>query len=392
MTSVDELRDRFGTLRRIEFPGLGASHYLNAASLAPLPERARSAMERYNAKRSAVQEMVEADFLLPPRLARERAARLIGASAEEIALGGNTSFGINLAAAGLDVPPGSTVLVTDREFPANVYPWMAQRRLRLELVPANPQGQPDEEAILARLEHDDVSIVSVSSVQFTDGYVLDLDRIGHACRSRGAFLVVDAIQSLGVLPLDVSRTPVDVVAVGAHKWLCGPLGAGFAYVRREVQPKLEPTSIGWSSFAAAQDLGALLDYDFRFLPDARRYEVATQPLQEYLGFAESLDLILEAGVDAIAAFVDHLLAPLRAWLAEQAEIEAVSSAGPGRRSGIVSFRTPDLPGTFRALAAGGVNCSRREGVIRVAAHFYNTEADTGRVLEILDGRMRRGWS
>lgn len=392
MTELEELTRHFASIRNAEFADLGTAHYLNAASLSPLPERARSAMEGYNRKRSRVQGMSDSDFTDPPRLARARAARLIGAQPEEIALCGNTSFGINLAAMGLPLPAGSTVLVSDREFPANVYPWMHRDGFTLEVVPTDADAHPDEERLLARLGRGDVAVVSVSSVQFTDGFAADLGRIGRACREHGAFFVVDAIQSLGQLPLNVEEAQVDVLATGAHKWLCGPLGVGFVYVRRELQARLQPSFIGWTSMRSAQDLSSLLHYEWGLLDDARRYEVATAPLQDYLGMAESLELLLGAGIERIARYVDGLTTPLRSWLAATEGVRDLSCGEIGRRSGIVTFETRDLAATYRALQAAGVGCSLREGAIRVAAHLYNTPDDIARVIEVLDGRARRGWS
>src|SRR5690606_36547004 len=168
-----EMSQQHGGLRGIrttEFAGLADSAYLNAASLGPLPDRARRAMSAYADARARVQTMGEEDFSGPPQRAREAAARLIGATPGEIALGPNTSFGINLVALGLELRAGSTVLVSDREFPAVVYPWMGRSHLRLELIPTTPEGWPDEERILARVAAGGVAILAISSVQFHNGY------------------------------------------------------------------------------------------------------------------------------------------------------------------------------------------------------------------------------
>jgi cysteine desulfurase / selenocysteine lyase len=392
MKERQELRARFAELRRTEFAALAASHYLNAASIGPLTEAARLAMNDYNSRRARVHEMRDADFTDPPRLVRERAARLIGADPEEIALCGNTSFGINLAATALPVSRPTTVLVSDREFPANVYPWMSRDRFSLEVLPTDEDGHPDEEGLVRRIQRGGVGIVSVSSVQFTDGFVADLERIGRTCREHGAFFVVDAIQSLGQLPMNVRDVPVDVLASGAHKWLCGPLGAGFVYVRRELHSRMEPAIVGWSSMRATQDLGSVLDFEWDLLPDARRFEVATAPLQDHLGFAESLRVLLDAEIASIAAYLDDLLEPARQWLQSRAEVTVLSSFEPCRRSGILSFRTPATPATYRSLMDAGVICSLREGAIRLSAHCYNSAADIGRLLDILDARARGGWA
>jgi len=382
----------FERLRLAEFADLGDSVYLNAASLGPLPARAAAAMREYGEKRLRVHLMRDSDFLDPLRRVRERAAALIGAGPDEIAMAPSTSFGINLAAVGLRVPAGSTVLATNREFPANVLPWMDRNRLQLEMVPVGPEGNPDEARLLERVAAGGVGILAISSVQFTTGFRADLAVLGRACREQGTFLVVDAIQSLGQVHLDVAKTPVDVLATGSHKWLCGPFGAGFVYVRREVQDRMDPVFVGWTAVRSGQQVESVLDYGLDFLPDARRYECGTPPFQDLAGLAESLDLLLEAGVPRIEEYVASLLDPLRSWLRGRPGVELLGGSDPLRHTGIVACRVPETRETYRALRRAGIVCSVREGALRFAAHLYNTEHQIGRLLDVLDGRAAGGWS
>lgn len=376
-------------LRAAEFPLLGDAAYLNAASVGPLPERARRALEEHSAARAAVQSFDDSRILEPMRRSREAAARLVGADASEIALMGNTSFGINLAALALPVQPGSRVITSDREFPANVYPWMGRDAYDLELIPTTRAGVPDEDAIVARLERGDVSIVAISAVQFTSGYRADLRRLGEACRATGAFLVVDAIQALGHIPIDVREMGIDVLATGGHKWLLSPFGTGFAYVRSELIERMEPRVVGWTAMSACQDLEHLLDYSPGFRPDARRFEVATLPFQDLAAFAASLELLMEVGVATIERHVLDLLRPLESWLAASEEVELLGDRSDGRRSGIVAFRPRDPEAAHAALVEAGVVSALREGAIRIAPHLYNTTSDVDRVMDVLAGVVAR---
>lgn len=370
-------------LRAAEFPLLGDAVYLNAASVGPLPERARRALAAHSEKRAAIHTFSDSDVLEPMQRSREAAARLIGASAEEIALGGNTSFGINLAALSLPVEPGTRVITSDREFPANVYPWTGRDRFGFELVPTTERGWPDEEAILARLDRGDVSVLALSAVQFASGYRADLRRLGEACRERGIHFVVDAIQALGQLPIDVEEMRIDVLASGAHKWLLSPFGTGFAYVRHGLIEKMEPRMIGWSSKTASADLASLLDYGPEFVPEARRFEMGTLPFQDFAAFAASLELILEIGVGAIEAHLTSILAPLEEWFAAHDEVRLLSDVSGRHRSAILVFRPPEPERVHRALAEAGVVCSLREGAIRIAPHLYNTREDIERVMTVI---------
>lgn len=377
----------FRALREREFPFAARSPYLNAASMAPLPERARLAVEAHNRRRSDIHSMRGADF--EPVLARCRgaAARMIGADEDEIALLPNTSFGINLAALSLPLERGRRVLLSDREFPANVYPWMALERLRgarVDVLPTDAAGNPDEARMLEELARGDVGVLAVSAVQFTSGWVADLEALGRACRQHGTWFVVDGIQALGQLPVDVRACGIDVMAAGGHKWLCGPFGTGFTYVRREVVDRMEPHLIGWTSMTASADLERVLDYEYAFVEGARRFEVATQPWQDYAGLGESLELLLEADPARIRAHVLGLLDPLAAWLAERG-VEVTSDPWAERRSGIFSFRPADVAGVNRALARAGVGCVLREGAVRLSPHLYNQPEDMEAVMDVLHG-------
>jgi selenocysteine lyase/cysteine desulfurase len=373
-------------LREREFPTAARAPYLNAASVAPLPERALRAVDAYNRRRASAHDLTGDDFEPTLARAREAAARLIGAHADEIALLPNTSFGINLAAHVLPLRPGQRVVVSDREFPANVYPWMQLARsagVQLDLVPADELGRPDEARLLAELERGDVGIFALSAVQFASGYSAVLERFGRVCRERGTYFVVDAIQALGQLPVDVRAAGVDILATGGHKWLCSPFGTGFAYVRRELVAELEPRVVGWTAMAGTLDYSRLLDYRYEFWETARRFEVATLPFQDIAGMTESLGLLHEIGPDAVHRHLVGLLDPLVEWISANGAAEIVSDLRPEHRSGIFCFRPPNAERAFGALERAGVVCVLREGAIRVSPHLYNTEDDIAVVMEVL---------
>lgn len=379
-------------LREREFPHAAESIYLNAASVTPIPSSAAREIDAYQRRRVRVHELTEADFSEPLRRSRAAAARLIGADEDEIALGWNTSYGINLAALGLRGEKRRRIVVSDGEFPANVYPWMSLEEYSLEVVPANPRGLPDEERLLEHLDHPDVAVFALSSVQFASGYLADVARFGRFCRDREILFVVDAIQSVGQVPIDVREAKIDVLAAGGHKWLLSPFGTGFAYVRRELHETLEPRVIGWTSMKAAENIASLTDYRWELREGARRYEVATLPLQDFACFAASLELLLEVGVDRIRAHQDWILEPLLEWLNEHPAVQVASDLSPARRSGILGVRPPSAERVFEALTGAGVVCASREGVIRLSPHLYNTREEIERVVEILselgDGQWR----
>ena len=303
------------TLRSEEFPDLSGG-YLNAASHTPIPARTRRAVDEFHALRADPRALGEAELVEPLTRARAAAARLINADPGEIALGWNTSFGVNLAALSLPLRSDCTIVVSDREFPTNVYPWMATPGARLELVPTDERGCPDEMRLLERLDRGDVGVFALSSVQFSTGYRADLERFGRVCRERDIFFVVDAIQSLGQIPMDVEAAQIDVLATGGQKWLCAPFGTGFAYVRRDLVERMAPVLVGWTGMTASADLGALTEYRWGLRGDARRFEVATLPFHDFAGFAASLELLEEVGIENVARHTALLLDPVVDWLRE----------------------------------------------------------------------------
>jgi cysteine desulfurase / selenocysteine lyase len=375
----------FSPVLEREFAGVAGAGFLNVASFGPLPERSRRAVQRMADLRARPQALPEPELGALLHRARAAAARLIGADAGEIALASSTSHGINVAARGLPLERGSTVLISDREFPANVYPWMAlgERGVRLEIVPTGAGGLPDEDRMLERLGRGDVSCVALSSVQFATGFRMDLEAFARECREHGAFLVVDAIQSVGCIPVDVRATGIDVLATAGHKWLLSPFGTGFVYVRRELQERLSPTFVGWGGLEASTDLTQVLDYRLDFHADARRYEGGTPPFEALAGFAESLELLSEVGPDHILARVGMLLAPLFDWLELRPELLG-SEPTPRRRSGIVAIAPPDPDRLHAALTRSGLTCALRENAVRIAAHLFNTPEEIGRVLDVLE--------
>ncbi len=384
---VDEVAQTFRRLRNCEFPWTAESTYLNNASIGPLPERTRRVIDAFNAKRTAPYLLTDRDLEQLLVDARAAAGRLINADADEIGLTTNTSFGLNLAARALPVGPGETVLLSDREFPANVYPWLRlrERGIRVELAPTTAAGWPDEAFLLERLADPRVRVLAISFVQFSSGYCADLGRLGAACREHGVYLVVDAIQGLGQVPLDVRRTPVDVLACGGQKWLLSPWGSGFVYVRRGLVDILIPPVSGWLAFEGTDDFSRLTAYDPTFRADGRRFELNTLPFQDLAGLTESLTLLLELGIERIAAYLRAVRRPLVEGAARGDF--TLASPGDGRHaSSIVCVRTEHVVESYHALKKEGVVCALREGAIRLSPHCYNTVDEIEKVAGILARR------
>lgn len=373
-----------GRLRSEEFPWADDSGviYLNAASTGPLPERTLRATEAFNRKRATPQLLTFDEQFGAVAASRSGIARLIGASEREIAVAVNTSSGINLAAWGLPLGRGDLVIAPALEYPANVYPWHTAAKARgflLHTVPAR-DGRLDDDALLDALDLPGARVLTLSWVGFATGVVADLDRLGTACRKRDIYLVVDGIQGVGALELDVSRTPIDILACGGQKWLLSPWGSGFTYVRREILEQITPQPVSWMAVRGSDDFSRLLDYDFAWRDDARRFEQVTLPYQDFAGMAESLGLLHEIGPAELVRMIALRTRALLDGAADQG-LELVTPRE--RHAGIASIRPRDASATSARLDAASVVHSVREGTIRLSPHCYTAEEDVARALEAL---------
>jgi selenocysteine lyase/cysteine desulfurase len=366
---------------RALFPIATRYAYLDHAANAPLATPVRSTMEVYLGR------MTEEPFDLShwERLrgqVRTRIAELLSVGAESITFTKNTTAGLGLVAAGLDWEAGDNIVGLHREFPSNIYPWMGLKRKGVELRLYQPeQGRIDVKG-LVRLCDRRTRVLAISAVQFWSGFRTDLGALAAALRGRDVLLVVDGVQAVGGLHLDLSRTPVDFLAVGAQKWLLGPMGVGFAYVGPRMLERLHPVAIGPESVVRNQEF---VDYDLTFKPDARRFEDAAPNYPGILGMGAAVNLLLRCGASMVEQVVLRLADRLRDELPSRGYELVLKPTEPSERSGIVSFRHPRMvPAELHTrLRDAGVIISLRSDFLRASPHYYNSDEDLDRLLEAL---------
>lgn len=325
--------------------------------------------------------------------ARASAARLLDGDPDEVALVPNTSTGLHLVADGLDWRPGDEVVVFDRDFPANVHPWrrLAGRGVTARWVPQRDGGYDLSD--VAALVGPATRLVAVSHVDFLTGSRIDLDAVCAVAAEVGALVCVDAVQSLGAVPLSVRRTPVDFVAAGAHKWLGGPPGTGLFYCRRHRLPLLRWAPAGWFGFEGAQDMlvrgQGHFTYDLPLRPEARRVEGGMPNIVGIAGLAAALRELEEAGPAAVTARVAALAARLRGALRDRG-VAVLGRGEEAARSGVVTFEVAegtDPAALVARLADRGIAVSFPDGRIRVSAHFWNDDGDIDAFLDALPPRI-----
>jgi selenocysteine lyase/cysteine desulfurase len=312
---------------------------------------------------------------------RQASASLVGASPDEITLVPNTTAGINLVAEGLDWQPGDNLVALADEYPSNLYPWMhlADRGVETRRVPTT-DGVVDYDQLADHCD-ERTRLITVSWVAFSNGCRRDLDAIADIAARNGALLFVDAIQGLGVFPLDVCRTPIDFLAADGHKWLLGPEGAGIAFIRRDRLPLLRATAVGAHSVVHTYDYTHI---ELKLKQDASRYEGGSLNVPGMFGLGASIDLLQSLGVENVAAAILDVTDLICGEL-QQLGLRVISPRNGEQQSGIVSFEFPgaDLLAVRRHCLERGVALACRAGRIRVSAHAYNNQEDVERLIDAL---------
>lgn len=370
----------FESYRR-EFPVTEKYIYLDHAGVAPVSLRVKAAVERFLSESAQGGAFHYPHWALRTAHARKNCARLINAGHTEIAFVKNTSHGLSLVAEGLDWKAGDNVLFFEKEFPSNIYPWLNLKRKGVEtrVIPSR-----DGRILIEDIEpliDSRTRLFAISSVQFANGFRIDLKRAGELCRTRRVFFCVDAIQSLGVIPMDVWEYHVDFLSADAHKWLLGPEGAGIFYCRKELAGRLNPPLIGWKSVQNEFDFD---NPEFRLKADALRFEEGSMNLMGIFGLGAAVELLLEVGIGKIEERVLNL-GDVIIQEAEKRGFTILTPKAREERGGIVTFSGHFDPAKVRdALREKGIMVNVRGGGLRVSPHFYNTEEEIMKFYKTVD--------
>jgi selenocysteine lyase/cysteine desulfurase len=314
-------------------------------------------------------------------LGKEEFGKLVNASVDEVALVGNTSIGINIAASALSTKRGSKVVTTDLEYPSATYPFLRKSLdLKVDFV-KNVDGKIHLEDIEKAVD-DSTSAVVISQVEYSNGFRHDVRAVSEIAHAHGAYLIVDAIQACGAVGVDVKRDGIDFLATACYKWLLGPLGAGYLYVKRDLIEQLEPPMTGWAS--ADQAIFNTTDFwdnwKMPYALTASRFEAGSPSVVSHIGAREAIKLLLNQGMEnverRILKITDYLIERL-----SDAGFKLQTPLEPRYRSGIVNFEVRNPQKTAEALKKRNIVISQRANGIRVSPHFYNTEEEIDRLIE-----------
>lgn len=372
-------------LRRHEFPVANDKIFLAHGGDCPLPRRVAEAVAQY-ARNATTGDQEK--FVYPNILSQGRkvAGQILNCRPEEVAFVGPTSLALSFVASGLKFRRGDNVLIYFDDYPSNVYPWMALAEQGVEVRLMNTRGlgliRPKD--VIGQVD-ENTRLVALASCHFISGYRLDVDSIGGFLRSRDILFCLDAIQTVGAFPMNSSN--VDMLAADAHKWLLGPCGAGVMYVRDLVQARLNPPIYGWHNVRCPEFVA---QEQLVLRSGAARYEAGTHNLLGLVGLVTAMEMLLEIGLDNIA----RELLRKRAWIVPALQAKGCkvlhADAPPENSSGITSFHQPQKDPALlhqKLLDAGVITSLRMDRTgqkyIRLSPHFYNTDAELQRVMELI---------
>jgi cysteine desulfurase / selenocysteine lyase len=372
-------------LRQNEFPVAREKVFLGHAGVCPLPKRVADAVAQYVAACTlGDQEILSPLYQLQET--RALAASLINATPEEIAFVGPTTLGLSYIANGLSWRKSDNILIYHDDYPSNVYPWMAlaERGVEVRLLNVRELGKIRAIDVQGQVD-ENTKLVALASCHFISGWRLNIPPIGKYLRERGILFCLDGIQTVGAFPTSVEY--VDFLAADAHKWMLGPCGAGILYVRKALHERLRPIALGWNNVRCPNYVA---QEEITLAPNARRYEAGTHNLLGLVGLHAAMQLISEIGIDKIAAELQRKRSWVAAALLEKGYTVLQPAAPPENASGIVTFYKPgeELRETHAKLENAGIVTSLRvdragQNYIRLSPHFYNTDAELQRTVELL---------
>jgi selenocysteine lyase/cysteine desulfurase len=358
--------------------------YMNHAGTAPITKPAADRLHEFADEVSGYASAVYDRWDERMRKTRQDAARLLGATPDEIAFVKNTTQELNLVALGLQWNPGDVVIAEEKTFPANWLAWKdaAQARGAKLWVWPERNYRYELEDLEARLKQGGVKLVAATSANFATGFRQDIEEVGRLCKQYGALLCVDAIQTLGVFPLDVKKCQIDFLSADGHKWLMGPEGAGIFYTPKKNLSLIDETLVGWMGREGFTEFDRL---DLPPDPTTRRFEEGAPNVGGIMALGGSLDLFLSVGIERIQEHNRSLCRELVEGLEDigwktvcPKEEQFASSIVPAFKEGVDCAQI-----VAKLWENGKIWAAARRGFLRLSPHFYQTSDDIQAVLATL---------
>lgn len=362
-----------------EFPVNDQCMYLNHAAVAPWPESARQAVNRFAAENTALGASLYPEWLKTELALRRNLEQLIDAPPGSVALVKNTSEALSFVAYGLQWSAGDVVVISNQEFPSNRIVWESLASKGVKVITVDLPWEAPESLLLEAIQQKP-KLVSISAVQYASGLRLDLNALGKACRDNNVLFCVDAIQAVGAMPFSVQDNLCDFAMADGHKWMLGPEGLGFFYVRPEIMEQLQLQEYGWHMIENAGDYSST---EWRPAADAQRFECGSPNMLAGYALRASTDLLLSVGLNSVEQRISERIEYLKDGLSKLDAVFTNPILGQKERgSGILTFHfwDKDSAQLYEQLMQAGVVCANRGGGIRFSPHFHTTQ-------EVLDASV-----
>ncbi len=371
--NIDKIRSQFPVLRNILF--------LNHAGTSPISSYVADKMAQNILDVCEFGSVHYSQWMESCKNTRKAFAQLIHVPTVDVAIMKNTTEAVNVLANGFPWVPGENVVITNAEYPANVYPWLNQASRGIEIRMVKERNGKIELNDIVSQVNDRTRIISVSFVEFASGYRNNLKAIGEFCKQKDIIFMVDAIQGLGVLEFNAEEFHVDAVTAGMHKWLLGPCGVGLFYCKKELLDKLKLWYVGADSVIDAENY---LDYNLTLLPDARRLEYAMLNFTGIAGASAAFEFLFENGITEIQTRIKTLTDFLITELEKKGYVTH-SPRGENEWSGIVCCYSQKYPSKdlYKLLKDNKIYTSVRTDRLRISPHYYNMEEDLLKVVSAL---------
>lgn len=353
---------------------------MNHAAISPLSTPIVKELDDYLYIRSETEIENYLEFQKVVIDTKNKLGEMINAKPDRLAFVDNTSNGLNILAQGLDLGTGDRIILNDIEFPSNIYPFLNLKTQGVEIdIIKSHDGIVSYEDIEAAVTGK-TKLISISHVQFLSGYRADVEKIGEMCRSKGIVFCVDAIQSAGALEIDVEKMKIDFLASGTQKWMMGLQGLAFIFITQELQERVKPKYVGWTSVVDAWNL---LDFNLTLRSSAERFQNGTVSAIGIAALHGSLNFMRQFGHDKIAQAILDNTEYFMNSLSESGIQPVLRGVERKYLSGIVSFRSEKAQEIFGRLLEMNITAAVREGIVRFSPHFYNTREEIDKVVSIL---------
>ncbi len=368
-----------------DFGPFGGRVWFNCAHQGPLPRVAVPAAQEALKRKTIPHLIRDEDFTALPNALKASLGNLIGAAAEDIILGNSASYGLHVLRNGIRWQAGDEVLLVHGDFPATVYPWLGLREsgvhVRL-LMPRGPSLTADE---LRREITPSTRLFCVSWVNSFNGSILDLAAVGRLCREHGIVFAVNGSQGVGALQIDVRREPIDALVSCGYKWLCGPYGTGFCWIRPELRNRLKPSQTYWLPHVWGDE--RMLGYTLKSEIGSAAFDVfCTANFLNFMPWRAAIDYLLGVGVPDIqqhnAALTEKLVSRIK-----ETKYVLISPLDPVSRSSIVVIShksTKRNSQVHASLSEQGIDVALRDNNLRFSLHLFNTAEEIDRAMSVLD--------